>query len=58
VYCDINGKIPSFLDNCLQVSVGLESIIILITLLCCQKTCMLWVELPQKIIPQVIKKWK
>jgi hypothetical protein len=28
MYCEINGKIPSFLDNCLQDSVGLELVII------------------------------
>jgi len=41
MYCDINGKISSFLNNCLQESVGLESVIILITLLCSRKTWML-----------------
>jgi len=45
------AKIPSFLNNCLQESLGLESVIILITLFCSQKTWMLCVELLQKIIP-------
>jgi hypothetical protein len=51
MYFDINGKLPSFLNNCLQEFPGLESVIILITLLCSRKTWMLRVELPRKIIP-------
>jgi len=46
MYCDINGKTPSFLNNCLQESLGLESVIIQITLFCSRKTWMLCVELP------------
>jgi hypothetical protein len=48
MYCDINGKIPSFLNNCLQESLGLESVIILITLFCNRKTWLLCAELPRK----------
>ena len=33
MYYVINGKIPSFLNNCLQESLGLELVMILITLL-------------------------
>jgi len=49
--CDINGKIPSFLNNYLQESIGLESAIVLITLFYSRKTWRLYVELPQNIIP-------
>jgi len=45
MYCDISGKIPSFLNNCLQESLGLESVMILITLF-----WILCVELLQKIM--------
>ena len=48
MYCDINGKIPSFLNNCLQECLGLELVIILITLFCSQKTWLLCAELPCK----------
>jgi len=44
MYCDINGKIPSFLNNCLQECLGLELVIILITLFCSQKTWLLCAE--------------
>jgi hypothetical protein len=32
MYCDISGKIPNFLNSCLQESLGLDPLIILITL--------------------------
>jgi len=46
MYYDINGKIPNFLNNSLQESLGLESVIILITLFCTRNTWRLYVELP------------
>jgi len=47
----VNGKVSSCLNNGLQESLGLEFVIILITLFCSLKTWTLCVELPQKIIP-------
>ena len=38
IYCDISGRIPNCLNKCLQESLGLESVITLITLVCSQKT--------------------
>ena len=51
MYWGIIGKIPSFVNNYIQETLGLESVIILITLFCSQKTWILCVELPQNIIP-------
>jgi hypothetical protein len=32
MYCDISGKIPNFLNSWLQESLGLDPVIILITI--------------------------
>jgi hypothetical protein len=50
MYCDISCKIPSFLNSCVQESLGLDPVIILITLFWSLKTWMLCEEFPQKII--------
>jgi hypothetical protein len=60
MYCNFYGKIPTFLNYCLQESLDLELIIIMVTLFCSRKIwrlCvellyveLLYVELPQQFI--------
>jgi hypothetical protein len=38
MYCDTSGKIPNFLNSCLQASLRLDPVIILITLFWSVKT--------------------
>jgi len=50
MYCELSGKIFSFLNKILQESLFPQPIIILITLFCIQKTCILCQEFLQTVI--------
>jgi hypothetical protein len=51
MYCDISGKIFSYLNKILQEPLFPQPVMILITLFCIRKICILWQEFPQNIIP-------